>query len=115
MARILRLIHRSSGMRQIFKTFFSSLRPLANIGSLLLLILYIYALAGVIIFGEVKRNGVINNIINFEQFGNALLTLFIIATGDSWSDIGSAFLKRRSVDFDCKEDPSYQDYVDNGY
>ena len=53
MARILRLVSRSLGMRQIFKTFFKSLKPLANIGSLLLLILFIYALAGVIIFGEV--------------------------------------------------------------
>jgi hypothetical protein len=102
-------------MRQIFKTFFSSLGPLSNIGSFLILVLFMYALAGVIIFGEVKRNGDLNDVINFEKFGNAILTLFVMGTGDSWCDIGTYLMKRRSVDFDCKENPSYDDYVNNGY
>jgi hypothetical protein len=46
-SKILRLIKRSKSLRHIFKTFIVSLKPLANIGSLLLLILYMYAIAGV--------------------------------------------------------------------
>lgn len=50
-SKILRLIKRSKSLRHIFKTFIVSLKPLANIGSLLLLILFMYAIAGVILFG----------------------------------------------------------------
>jgi hypothetical protein len=40
-----------TSFRRVFKTFIACLKPLANIGSLLLLILYVYAIAGVSIFG----------------------------------------------------------------
>lgn len=50
-SKILRLIKRSKSLKHIFNTFIVSLKPLANIGSLLLLILYMYAIAGVILFG----------------------------------------------------------------
>jgi hypothetical protein len=50
-SKILRLIKKSKSLRHIFKTFIASLKPITNIGSLLLLILYIYAIAGVILFG----------------------------------------------------------------
>ena len=50
-SKILRLIKKTKSLRYIFKTFIHCLRPLANTGSLLLLILYMYSVAGVILFG----------------------------------------------------------------
>lgn len=93
-SKILRLIKRSKSLRHIFKTFIVSLKPLANIGSLLLLILYMYAIAGVQLFGKVKRNGKLNDSLNFESFWNAALALFVISTTDAWTDIGMSCLKR---------------------
>ena len=106
-AKVLRLIKRSKSLRHIFKTFIVSIKPLTNIGSLLLLILYIYAIAGVQLFGQVKRNGMLNDSINFESFYNAALTLFVVATGDSWTDIATSVLKKRSVSYKCKPNPTY--------
>ena len=65
-SKILRLIKQTKSLRYIFKTFIHCLRPLTNIGSLLVLILYMYSVAGVIPFGQVKRNGVLTDTLNFE-------------------------------------------------
>ena len=98
-SKILRLVKRSKSLKHIFKTFIVSLKPLANIGSLLLLILYMYAIAGVILFGQVMRNGPLDESLNFESFGSATLTLFIITTTDGWTDIARACLKQREYDY----------------
>jgi hypothetical protein len=76
-----------------------------NIGSLLLLILYIYTIAGVLIFGQVKRTGKASDNLNFESFEKGALTLFVIATTDSWPDISASFLRTRSPDYHCIDNP----------
>ena len=91
-SKILRLIKKTKSLRYIFKTFIHCLRPLANIGSLLLLLLYMYSIAGVILFGQVKRNGMLTDTLNFESFSNAALALFVISTTDSWTDIAKSCL-----------------------
>jgi hypothetical protein len=50
-----------------------------------------YAILGMILFGTVMRNNVMNDYINFENFINSFITLFIVATGDSWNEIMSSF------------------------
>lgn len=89
--RLLRLIKRGNSLRLIFNTFVITLHSLANIGGLLLLFIFMYSILGMIIFGTVKRNGLMNFYINFENFYNAFITLFIVATGDSWNSIMEAF------------------------
>jgi len=59
------------------------------------------------LFGQVKRNGMLNDSINFESFYNAALTLFVVATGDSWTDIATSVLKKRSVSYKCNPNPTY--------
>ena len=86
-----------------------------NIGSLLSLILYIYTIAGVMIFGKVKHNNLVRDNMNFESFEKGAFTLFVISTTDTWCDIVSSFLRKRSPDFDCVLNPTYDDYVNNGY
>ena len=67
------------------------MQALANIGGLLMLIMYIYSIIGMIYFGEMKRNGSMNDYINFETFTNAFITLFTVATGDSWNYTMASF------------------------
>jgi hypothetical protein len=38
-----------------------------------------------------------------------------MATADSWSDTMASFTKSKSPGYDCIDDPSYSDYVANGY
>ena len=86
--RILRLLKRGGrNLYMIFNTFVITFKSLINIGSLLLLIIYTYAVVGMFIFGTNKRSGIMNSYINFESFINAFITLFTVTTGDSWNAI----------------------------
>lgn len=61
-----------------------SLPALVNIGSLILLIIFIYSVLGVYLFAEVKLNGELNHHANFQNVGNSLLVMIRIMTGESW-------------------------------
>ena len=64
-ARILRVIQVAKGIRRLLYTLVCSLPALLNIGTLLLLIVYIYAVMGVAMFGHVKRQGILNDQVYF--------------------------------------------------
>jgi voltage-dependent calcium channel T type alpha-1H len=84
--RLLRLLKRGGkSLYLIFNTFVITMQSLANIGGLLLLMMYIYSIIGMIYFGEVKRNSSMSDYINFETFSSAFITLFTVATVDSWN------------------------------
>ena len=98
----------------IFNTFIVSLPGLINIGGLLLIIVYFYSILGMQLFGRVMHNGIIDRSLNFETFGNSFTALWAVATGDNWSNIMLASVRHYSVDFQCVENPTYNDYVENG-
>jgi hypothetical protein len=110
--RLLRLLKRGGkSLYMIFNTFVITMQSLANIGGLLLLIMYIYSIIGMIYFGEVKRNGYMGDYINFETFWNAFITLFSVATVDTWNYTMAAYTYQRSAWNDCLDSPSYENYV----
>lgn len=91
----------------IFNTLVITLQTLSNIGALLILFVYIYSIVGMMYFGEVKRTGNMNDYINFESFTSAFITMFTVATGDSWNVTMESFTKDASPDYDCIEDPDF--------
>jgi hypothetical protein len=86
-----------------------------NVGGLLLFFLYMYSIVGMIAFGAVKRTGLANNQLNFEDFSSSFVTLFVVATGDSWNLIMTTFASEQSSSFECMNSPQYSDYVDNNF
>ncbi len=38
-----------------------------------------------------------NDYVNFENFQNSFITLFIVATGDNWDEIMASFSTERSI------------------
>ena len=66
-----------------------SLPALFNIGALLSLITFIYAIIGMTLFGHVMHAGALNDQVNFETFARAMLLLFRY-----FSIIPHCFLKR---------------------
>lgn len=90
--RILRLLRRGGrSLFMIFNTFVITLQSLANIGSLLLLVIFMYSVIGMTQFGNVMRTGMMNDYMNFETFLNSFMTLFVISTGDSWNNMMAQF------------------------
>jgi hypothetical protein len=106
--RLLRLLRRGGqSLNNIFNTFVITMQSLANIGGLLLLFMYIYSIIGLIYFGETKRNLNMNAYINFESFTNAFITLFTVATADSWNYTMASFTFTNEPWNQCKVDPSF--------
>ena len=101
-ARLLRLVEFAKGIRQLLWALMISLPALFNIGTLLFMVIFIYAIIGMSAFGNVKREGELNDIVNFETFGTSLLLLFRLSTGSGWNDIMDALLLKPP---DC--DPNY--------
>lgn len=93
-ARILRIIQMAKGIRRLLYTLICSLPALINIGTLLLLLVYIYSVVGVAMFGYVRRNGILNDQVNFEQTGMAILLMVRLATSAGWNDVLDAAMVR---------------------
>lgn len=85
--RVLRLIKAAKGIRKLIFALMVSLPALFNIGALLFLIMFIYAIMGMSLFGYIKREDPISEMTNFETFGNSMLLLFRLITSAGWSDI----------------------------
>lgn len=60
-ARILRIIQMAKGIRRLLYTLVCSLPALMNIGTLLMLIIYIYSVVGVAMFGFVQQQGIMTD------------------------------------------------------
>ena len=56
-------------------------------GTLLFIVVFIYAIIGMTLFGNIKHQGSINDMENFEDFGNSMLLLFRLSTGAGWDDV----------------------------
>ena len=85
--RVLRLIKAAKGIRKLLFALVISLPALFNIGMLLTLIMFIYAIFGMTIFGNIKHAGHIDDITNFDTFFNSMLLLFRLTTSAGWNDI----------------------------
>ena len=85
--RILRLIKAAKGIRKLLFALIVSLPALFNIGALLALITFIYAIIGMTLFGHVKHRGALNDQVNFETFGRSMQLLFRLTTSAGWNDV----------------------------
>ncbi|CDW82939.1 voltage-gated ion channel superfamily [Stylonychia lemnae] len=112
--RVLRIISKASFLKKIFNTFLVTIPSLANIGGLLALLLYIFSILGIFLFADVKLQTNLDQHANFQNFYTAFLTLVRCATGESWNYIMNDCARTSTILFDCKNDPSYSDYVNNG-
>ncbi|XP_068683417.1 sodium channel protein 1 brain-like [Montipora foliosa] len=86
-ARLLRVLEFAKGIRQLLVALMISLPALFNVGTLLLLVLFIYAIIGMSAFGRVKKEGSLDDIVNFETFGSSIMLLFRLSTGSGWNDV----------------------------
>ncbi|CAF4914237.1 unnamed protein product [Pieris macdunnoughi] len=85
--RILRLIKAAKGIRKLLFALVVSLPALFNIGALLSLITFIYAIIGMSLFGHVKEQGALDDIVNFQTFGRSMQLLFRLMTSAGWNDV----------------------------
>ncbi|XP_030435332.1 sodium channel protein type 3 subunit alpha isoform X3 [Gopherus evgoodei] len=102
--RILRLIKGAKGIRTLLFALMMSLPALFNIGLLLFLVMFIYAIFGMSNFAYVKREAGIDDMFNFETFGNSMICLFQITTSAGWDGLLAPILNSGEPDCDPYED-----------
>uniref|UniRef100_A0A1A8BD55 Sodium channel protein n=3 Tax=Nothobranchius TaxID=28779 RepID=A0A1A8BD55_NOTKA len=85
--RILRLIKGAKGIRTLLFALMMSLPALFNIGLLLFLVMFIFSIFGMSNFGYVKHMAGIDDMYNFETFGNSMIILFMITTSAGWDGL----------------------------
>uniref|UniRef100_A0A3B5A5C6 Sodium channel protein n=1 Tax=Stegastes partitus TaxID=144197 RepID=A0A3B5A5C6_9TELE len=100
--RILRLIKGAKGIRTLLFALMMSLPALFNIGLLLFLVMFIYAIFGMSNFAYVKREAGIDDMFNFETFGNSMICLFQITTSGGWDGLLAPILNKREPDCDSQ-------------
>lgn len=93
--RILRLVRAARGIRTLLFALMMSLPSLFNIGLLLFLVMFIYAIFGMNSFCRVKPDSGIDDIFNFQTFAGSLLCLFQITTSAGWDTLLNPMLQSK--------------------
>ena len=113
-ARVLKLIKTAKNLQQIFQTFILAIPELMNVGALLILFLFLFAVLGVSLFAEVKLQETMNRHASFRNFGQAILTLLRVATGEGWVGIMQDAARNPSILFNCVEKQTYEQKINDG-
>jgi len=101
--RVFRLINSAKNLRKLFNTLISAVPVCGNVLSVVCLIFFIAAVAGVQLFARVMPDGDdITERANFQTFGTALLTLIRFSTGENWNGFMYSLASDREG---CVEDP----------
>jgi len=108
--RLVRVLNASLGLQALLQTISRALPAILNVGVIMFMVFFIYACAGVEMFGkqgcEITECDGISPYGNFKHFPYAMLTLFRVTTGDN----GYGLLKDMSRvapncddDIDCEQ------------
>jgi len=93
--RVLRLINKAKTLRTHFLTLMYSIPSLWNIGLLIIVVFFVYAVVGMHLFGtEDAMDGweFGDSEANFQDFQKAFIILFRVSSGDGWSDVYERYL-----------------------
>ncbi|KAM4554439.1 sodium channel protein type 4 subunit alpha B-like [Fundulus diaphanus] len=99
-SRVLPFFRWTRGLRTLIVGFMMSVPALLNIGLIFFLVVYTYSFVGMRTFGLVKKERVLDDMTNFETFGNSMISMTLISTSSFWDFLLSATMK---VPPDCHE------------
>ena len=100
--RILGLIKGAKGIRTLLFSLVMAMPALLNIGLLLGLVMFIFAVFGMSLFKNVKIRGGFNDVHNFKTFFKTFILLFVMATSAGWDGTLNALFD----DTDCTTEDS---------
>ena len=83
--RIFRLVRVSRKLRILVDSLIVIFPSIANIGSLIMLLLFIFSVIGMSMFSQVIPQTYINDNMNFSNFSMSIIILIRCATGENWN------------------------------
>jgi len=112
--RVVRAINIHPTLRDYVSALLLIVPSLLNIGLLILLNLFVFAIIGMAMFGTVKHYNYINDNVNFESFLNAVLILIRTNTGEEWNMVMNELAQRQEGCKDNQTIKELEDYGPNG-
>lgn len=114
--RVLRLLKKAKRLYIIFNSFLHTIPAFINVGSLILVLIFIFSCLGNRLFATVMVSGSLDaHFINFMTFQQSFFTLVTVMTGEGWYEIMADVSKKKDIDYDCIENPTYRDYIQAGH
>ena len=86
-----------------------------NLGTLMFLVIFIYAVIGVNLFAEVKLSPPMSHHINFQSVSSSFLLLIRLLTGEAWNDLMNGLSLPYSITHQCIDSPTYGEFAANDY
>ena len=96
--RVLRLVKSAKGIRTLLFSLAVSMPALINIGLLLFLVMFIYAIFGMSFFMHVRHMYGVDDIFNFETLFHSMIILFQISTSAGWDGVLAALMNEEHCD-----------------
>ncbi|CRK91925.1 CLUMA_CG005540, isoform B [Clunio marinus] len=96
--RVLRLVKGAKGIRTLLFALAMSLPALFNICLLLFLVMFIFAIFGMSFFMHVKKKSGIDDVYNFETFGQSMILLFQMSTSAGWDSVLDGIINEDECD-----------------
>ena len=82
------MLKKAKRLNIIFNSFLHSIPAFMNVGSLIIILIFIFSCLGNRLFAKVKISGSLDNdLINFKTFENSFFTLLMVMTGEGWYNI----------------------------
>ena len=86
--RIFKIVRSWTNLRKILQTVLESFASIANLALLMFLLIFIYALIGMQFFSKIIKDDNGEPVrFTFTSFGYALITIFVLLTGENWNSI----------------------------
>lgn len=109
--RVVRVINMHQTLREYVSALLLILPSLLNIGLLIFVNLFVFAIIGMTLFGTIKHHSYVNINVNFETFWNSVLILIRANTGEEWNGIMNELAVKQEG---CIEYQAYSDLKENG-
>ncbi|XP_032264878.1 sodium channel protein type 7 subunit alpha isoform X2 [Phoca vitulina] len=103
LSRIIHILRPGKGpkvFRDLLLPLMLSLPALLNVGLLIFLVMFVYAIFGMYNFAYVKKEAGINDVSNFETFGSSMLCLFQVTIFAGWDGMLNAIFNSKWSDCD---------------
>ena len=82
--RLIKLVKKIKSLHKIIETIIYAVPSITNIGCILVLIYFVFAVIGNYLFKEITEGPNLTKYVNFENFGTSIFTLFTASTGLNW-------------------------------
>ncbi|KAI4794161.1 hypothetical protein KUCAC02_032239 [Chaenocephalus aceratus] len=91
--RVFRVLCWDPSIRKLILSFMMSLPALLNLGLLSLLLIFTSSIFGMLSFPFVRKQGMMDDMFNFETFGSSLICVLMISSSASWGGMLSPLMK----------------------